>query len=445
MSQAARSNSADAGAKRILHIIDTFDPAAGGPPEAVRLLVRGYKAIGADVEVVCLDLPEQPFLRAIDCTVHALGESYLGRYAVSLRLWRWLMANIGRFDGVVMNGIWTFPGVALWLAARRNGTRYGIFTHGALDPWFNRRYRLKYAKKLLYWPLQYAVLRGAEAVFFTTEAERDLATTSFKPNRWRSVVVPYGIMDPEQTAPDRDRQAEAFFARLPVLKGRRYLLFLARIHEKKGCDLLLEAFARLAPSFPDVDLVMAGPDQAGLKAGLMAAARQQGIADRVHWPGMLSGDAKWGALRACEALALPSHQENFGLSVVEALAVGRPVLISNQVNIWPAIEADGAGLVEEDTECGATALLRRWLGMSAEEREAMSERARACFLRRFTMDRAATAINALFIPHRIRQPEQQTEAADPGGCTTGEATLAHHRRVPGSFSAAHRRDGKKAV
>lgn len=362
----------------------------------MRQLVRAYLAAGDEIEVVCLDKPGQPFLSGISCPVHALGQSALGRFAFSPRLWRWLHKNAGRFDGIVISGVWTFPGVALRAAARRAGTPYGVFAHGALDPWFNRRYPLKYLKKLLYWPVQHAVLRDAMAVFFTTGIERDLAKSSFRPSRWNGVVVPYGIFDSGESERDSARQIEAFYRKLPQLRGRRYLLFLARIHEKKGCDLLLEAFAQLAAAAPDMDLVMAGPDQVKMQAGLKSQAEKRGIAGRVYWPGLIGGDLKWGALRACDAYVLPSHQENFGISVVEALSVGRPVLISNQVNIWPEIENDRVGLVDDDSLEGTVRLLRRWFELPPAERDAMAGRARSCFAARFTTNRTAIAICETF-------------------------------------------------
>ena len=184
---------------RILHMIDSLSPDRGGPPEAVKLLLKAYAAEGAGSEVVCLDKPDETFLRDIPCKVHALGQSYWGRFAFSPRLWQWLRANAGLYDAIVMNGIWTFPGVALLFATRRSRTPYGIFVHGALDPWFNRQYPLKYLKKLVYWPLQYAVLRGAKAVFFTNTVEQDLARSSFQPAEWKSVVVPYGITGPDES------------------------------------------------------------------------------------------------------------------------------------------------------------------------------------------------------------------------------------------------------
>lgn len=389
---------------RILHVIDTLSPAAGGPPEAIRQLVRAYEQelAGARIEVVCLDQPDAPFLAGIPCPLHALGQTALGRFAFSPRLWRWLHTYADRFDVIAMNGIWSFPGIAVRSAAIRAGIPYGIFVHGALDPWFNRRYPLKHLKKILYWPIQYRVLRDAAAVFFTTSIERDLAKSSFRPNRWNSIVIPYGITDFGDRAEESARQIELFYGTLPMLRGRKYLLFLGRIHEKKGCDLLLEAFGRLVSTRSDIDLVIAGPDQEGLQAKLKAQAERLNIAVRVHWPGMLRGDLKWGALRACEAFVLPSHQENFGISVVEALAVGRPVLISNQVNIWPEIEADRVGLVDDDTAEGIERLMHRWFRMDPAEREAMAARARPCFLARYTMNRTAAVINELFGPKKSR-------------------------------------------
>ncbi len=379
-----------------LHMIISFSPADGGPPGSVRELAKAYLEVGAGIEVVCLDNPGEPFLKGIPCPVHALGQSYLGRYGFSPGLWRWLRENSGRFDGIVMHGIWTFPGVALRFAARRAGRPYGIFVHGALDPWFYRNYPLKHLKKLLYWPVQYPVLRDALAVFFTAESERDLAKTSYRPNKWNSVIVPFGITDPGDGRRDSAGKIEVFYRKFPELRGRRHLLFLARIHAKKGCDLLLEAFAKVAASVPDVDLVMAGPDQEGMQARLQRMAEQFGIAGRVFWPGMIDGDLKWGALRACDAFVLSSHSENFGIAVVESLAVGRPVLISNRVNIWPEIESDGVGLVEDDTLEGTERLLRRWFDLLPAERDAMAARARPSFMRRYTMNRAAVAIDRVF-------------------------------------------------
>jgi glycosyltransferase involved in cell wall biosynthesis len=378
---------------KVLHVIGSLSPREGGPPEVTRQLARSYSECGDSMEVVCQDPPDSSFLSDMPCPVYALGQRLIGRYGLSPRLWSWLKKNVGRFDAVVMQGIWTFPGVAVRAATRKAGVPYAIFPHGALDPWFNKKYPFKHLKKLIYWPIQYRVLRDAKAVFFTSKLEPDLAKTSFTPNDWNTVIFPNGIYEP---ASDPRETIETFYRAHPTLRGRRYFLYLARIHEKKGCDLLLKAFARIAAAESDLDLVIAGPDEDGYKANLQRLAKEMGITERIVWPGIIANDMKWGALRAAEAFILPSHQENFGIAVVESLAANRPVLISNQVNIWPEIQGAKVGLVEDDTLEGTYRLMRRWLAMPQAERDAMSAGTYPFFLSHYSMKNGARAINAVF-------------------------------------------------
>jgi glycosyltransferase involved in cell wall biosynthesis len=378
---------------KILHVIGSLSPDLGGPPEVVRQLVRASPQVGVDVEVLCQDPPGAPFLSNLPCPVHALGQQWLGAFGLSPRLWQWLHRHSADYDGIVMNGLWIFADLAVRSAARSAGVPYAVFAHGALDPWFEHEYPLKHIKKRLYWPLQYRVLRDARAVLFTTAIERDLALKSFRPNQWNGLPVPFGISEPEG---DSAQQKEVFYGQLPQLRQRRYLLFMSRLHTKKGCDLLIAAFAKVAADFPQIDLVVAGPDQEGFQARFQKSCVENGIAGRVYWPGMLSGDMKWGALRAADAFILPSHSENFGIVVVEALAVGRPVLITNKVNIFPDIEADRVGLIDDDTCDGIERLLRRWLEMSPAARDAIAARTYASFTSRYSMKKAAAAIRDLF-------------------------------------------------
>ncbi|RYE36744.1 MAG: glycosyltransferase [Sphingobacteriaceae bacterium] len=128
-------------------------------------------------------------------------------------------------------------------------------------------------------------------------------------------------------------------------------------------------------------LVVAGPGLEtayGQKIKLAAAVLQQSE-QLVDFPGMLTGDAKWGAFYGCEAFILPSHQENFGIAVVEALACGKPVLISNQINIHTEITKSKAGFVAEDTADGTQQLLQKWISLSPEEKSEMSRNARKCY------------------------------------------------------------------
>ena len=161
---------------------------------------------------------------------------------------------------------------------------------------------------------------------------------------------------------------------------------------KKGVGGLLVAFGEMTGKPEDAVLVMAGPDdEVDPMFSKMMRAKSAGEAG-FYWPGMLAGDLKWGALRAAEVFVLPSHQENFGLAVVEAMACGTPVLLSSKVNIWKEIVEDGAGMVEEDTDFGTEELLSRWFALSGEERAEMGRRARWSFERRYQVDVATAAL-----------------------------------------------------
>lgn len=377
---------------RILHIIGTLSPEAGGPTESVRVLLS-YGPIGYTGEVVTLDDPSAPFLKDVGFPVHALGPTST-KYGFNSKLLPWLLANRDRFDGVVVNGLWQYCGFAAWRALAGN-TPYVVFTHGMLDPYFKHAFPLKHIKKWLYWvPAEYRILRDAYRVLFTCTAEKRLAEQSFWLHRWNPYVVPYGASGPPNKHPGELK--ESFYAKCPQVRDKRFLLFLGRIHRKKGCDLLIDAFGKIAHEDPDLELVMAGPDQQQWSANLQDMASMAGIGDRVHWPGMLIGDAKWGAFYAAEAFILPSHQENFGIAVAEALGCGRPVLLADKVNIAEDIAQDGAGLMELDTAQGTLNLLERWIAMPMDERSAMGERALACFHRRYDMRENAKAIIRLF-------------------------------------------------
>jgi glycosyltransferase involved in cell wall biosynthesis len=373
---------------RLLHVVHTLNPDRGGPSESVRMFARAHQRAGNEVEVATLDGPADgpsadAYQGSIPCEVHPCGPGK-SNYGFSPQLDEWLAANRPRFDGVIVNGVWQYHGVA----ARRafaGQKPYVVFAHGMLDPYFKNRYPLKHFKKLVYWTLQeHRNLNRAKAVCFTSEEEKRVAASGFPFCRFRRVVVPYGTMGPTGAPQALQR---VFRESWPELQGREYLLFLGRIHPKKGCDLLLEAFARMAR--PELRLVMAGPDETGWGAQLREQAARLRIGGRITWTGMLRGEAKWGALYGAQAFVLPSHQENFGIAVADALACGVIPLISDKVNIAPDVAADGAALMEADTLEGTTRLIERFQELSADEKTAMRARATACYQRRYALTNAA--------------------------------------------------------
>jgi glycosyltransferase involved in cell wall biosynthesis len=368
---------------KILHLLSTIDPRAGGPTEGVRQSGIDMTALGHEVEVVSLDDPAAPYLAAFPLKVHALGPSR-GNYGLTPKLVPWLKQHAARFDAVIINGLWQYHSYGAWKALREIDVPYYVFPHGMLDPWFKRTYPLKHLKKSLYWPwAEYRVLRDARRVLFTAEEERVLARQSFRLYRANEEVVAFGTTPPPAFSPS---VRDAFLATYPELAAKRLILFLGRIHEKKGCDLLIEAFAQVRDIDPSAHLVMAGPDGGEWTPVLQALARELGVADRITWTGMLLGDLKWGAFHAADAFVLPSHQENFGIAVAEALGCGLPALISDKVNIWREVEGDGAGIVGSDTVAGTVASLKRWLELEPSVAAAMRVQAVQTFKRRFTVE-----------------------------------------------------------
>lgn len=389
---------------KLLHLLPTLDPRAGGPTESVRQSGLSLTALGHQVEVASVDDPAAPWLDTFPLPVHALGPAK-GFYGYTPNLVPWLQAHAAEFDAVIVNGLWQYPSYATWKALRHSGVPYYVFPHGMLDPWFKRTYPLKHLKKCLYWPwAEYRVLRDATRVIFTAQEERRLARESFRLYRANEEVVAFGTHRPPA---DAANLRAAFYAAQPALRERRLLLFLGRIHPKKGCDLLLQAFAALCERDASLHLVMAGPDNSEWAATLKTLAGELGMAQRVTWTGMLQGDEKWGAFYASDAFVLPSHQENFGIAVAEALACGLPALISDKVNIWREVEAEGAGFVAPDSVEGTLANLTRWLQLDPAAVATMRAQALHCFEGHFTVEAMSADLLRVLQQGRRKQDQQE--------------------------------------
>lgn len=378
---------------RILRVIASMDPVNGGPCQGIRNSVPAQEIIGVQSEVLCFDAPDAYFLSQDEFQVHAIGPA-VGPYAYCSKLRPWLLENMLRFDVVIIHGLWLYNGYGtykIWQSLKKQNPswpRLYLMPHGMLDPYFQAatRRKLKAIRNWIFWKLiERKVVNGVDGVLFTCEEELLLARRTFKPYYpKREINVGYGIQLPPMTAYFNKSE---FFEICPHVKSKSFLLFLSRIHPKKGVDILIKAYLRLKEESKDVpDLVIAGP---GIETLYGSKLKKMAKGATIHFPGMLEGTAKWGAFSSCEAFILPSHQENFGISVVEAMACGKPVLISNQVNIWREIEKANAGLICEDTEEGILAMLKYWTKEADESKNAMGIRASQVFETHYAIDKAA--------------------------------------------------------
>ncbi|MEM1228860.1 MAG: glycosyltransferase [Planctomycetota bacterium] len=392
-----------------LHLIASMDPSSGGVCQALRNSIPELARLGCESEVVCLDDPGETRKSNDPFPVHQLGRGR-GPWALSLTLAPWMQSQLPEFDVVILHGLWLYPSYAVRKVTQNlrhadsvRCPRFFVMPHGMLDPWFQRdpSRRLKAIRNWLVWmTVERYTIERADGLLFTCQRELELARETFRPYQPRvETVVGLGVPTP----PSQTQAMKAKFrTKVPGLGERPYLLFLSRIHPKKGVDLLIDAYLDLNArepsshnSRPNIgqreavivpDLVIAGPTDSDF--GETMIRRADGHTS-IHFPGMLSGDTKWGAFYGCDAFVLPSHQENFGIAVVEALACGKPVLISDQVNIYREIEDAGGGLVRPDTLMGAANLLRDFSRLSAEERVKMSIAAEHCFQKYFSIHQGA--------------------------------------------------------
>ena len=384
---------------KILNVINSMNPTTGGPCEGIRNLIPELKRKGIDSEVVCLDDPHNSYLKNDSFTVYALGKS-LTPWKYHPRLFSWLLINLTRYDIVIVRGLWLYHSYAVHKAIRtlrkkniKRLPRVYIMPHGMLDPWFQQTAsrKMKSIRNLLYWHLiEKKVVSCADGLLFTCLSELELARKTFSDyDTKKEINIGYGIDDPPVY---NDRILNAFHERCPNLANQSFLLFLGRIDAKKAVHLLLNAYHKISQTTPNLPaLIIAGPGletEYGQK--IFRMAEQSSLLDKkIIFPGMLTSDAKWGAFYECDAFILPSHQENFGIAVVEAMACGKAVLISNKVNIYKDIETARAGLVNEDSEAGISSLFNTWVGMTADKKNEMCRRARQVFETRFNIRSAA--------------------------------------------------------
>ncbi len=384
----------------MLRVITSMDPASGGPCQGIRNSIPALAKLGAYTEVVCLDAPDASFLHKASFPIHAIGPAK-GPWAYSSSLIPWLLSNFEKFDVVIAHGLWLYQTHAVKQALdiykkqmnNKSVPRFYVMPHGMLDPYFQKASgrKIKALRNWFYWKLiESKVVNNADGVLFTCEAELELARQPFTPYAPKKELnVGYGIPAPPNFNEEMNR---AFQACCPLLKNRNYFLFLSRVHEKKGVDILINAYKKTLAAYPEMPcLVIAGPglETAFGKQLFALVENEVQLTSKVFFAGMLTGNAKWGAFYGCDAFVLPSHQENFGIAVVEALACTKPVLISNQVNIWHEIETCNGGFVADDTEAGTIELIEKWNRLDAAKMISMGLNAKHAYEKFFAIDPAA--------------------------------------------------------
>ena len=330
---------------RILHVTPSLAARDGGPAKAAIEMCRELLRRGEHTEIYTtnangagyldVELGRPTEVRGVHVTYFPTSGSHYYKYSSTLA--GALRTDISKFDVVHINSLYQFPSTAAAHYCRKQGVPYIVRPHGTLDPYLYRRHPLR--KRLYEVLIERRNLATAAAVHFTTTEEMRLAKLSGL--RFRGTVAPLGT-EFEAGPVGADNTADRIW---PQFAGKKLVLFLSRVNFKKGLDILARAFGRIHRLRQDAHLVIAGPDTDGYATRVRGWLAGEGALDAATFTGMVLGERKAALLRRADLFVLPSYTENFGIAVVEAMASGLPVVISNRVNIWREIAAARAGLV----------------------------------------------------------------------------------------------------
>jgi glycosyltransferase involved in cell wall biosynthesis len=368
---------------KILHVIANLAPRYGGPSKACWEMARAVAQLGHEVSIYTtnqdgpgeLAVPLDQPVRQDGVEIRYFPIQAPRFWGTSLPLALALRQKIPAVDLAHIHSLYLFHNLVAGHYCRRYAIPYLVRPQGILDPYIYRRHRWR--KRLMEHLFENRNIRRAAALHFTTAEEAELAAPfSFQTP---GLVVPLGInYDEFAVLPEPG----SFRRRYPEIGNNPIILFFGRINFKKGLDILARAFGAVARRRPDIHLVIAGPDNEGWGARVRTWLDEEGVLSRATFTGMLLGPDKFAVLRDASLFVLPSYSENFGLAVIEAMAAGLPVIISDKVNIWQEVHTEGAGRV---IPCDAPALADQILNLLDDPEEAfgMGQKGRALVKDRF--------------------------------------------------------------
>lgn len=288
-------------------------------------------------------------------------------------------------DGIHIHGLWEQSTTAAVHAARALRKPYLLSAHGMLEAWALRNKRFR---KAIYAAIaERAHVKGAACLHALTQAEaRDYRRFGSKSP---IAVIPNGVSIPQETNP------EPFLCSFPTLRGKRIVLFLGRIHFKKGLDILIESWAVVAKQWPEAQLVLAGPDFEGTRAKVEALVAERGLGERVLFTGMLRDELKWSALAAAHCFVLPSYSEGLSVSTLEAMGVGLPVIITEQCNLPDVARVEAGWTIKSNADELALAL-SECLGNSPAINQQIGARGRLLIQEKYNWSSVARQMSEVY-------------------------------------------------
>jgi len=361
---------------RLLHVVPHIDREASGPGYSVPALCDALARRGDEVTLVTLarePIAREYLFRHLSYPL-SFGPERIGR---SRAMRAGLIAAAGAMDVIHSHSLWMMPNIYPAEAAMKAGRPLVISPRGTLSPVALRRSHWR--KRLLWWSGQHAAVAMASAYHATSEQEhRDIRAAGF---RQPVAVIPNGVDLPPPARPRARRK-------------RRRMLYLGRIHPIKGLDNLLRAWATVSARATDWDLHIVGPDSDGHEAALRRLATELRL-ESLEFSGPKYGPAKSDCYRDADLYVLPSHTENFAMSVAEALAHGLPV-VTTRGTPWSALRDKGCGWWVNADTAGLTQALLAATAVSPGDLSAMGKRGRQWMADEFSWTYVAEEMAALY-------------------------------------------------
>lgn len=375
----------------VLHVTPSMSLTWGGPTVVVSELTSELSRQSVSCEIVTtrgyrvgVDQISPPGV-----PIHSFDTEFPAQFwtAYSPKLSRFLNERADSFDLIHIHQVWHYPGYAAFRFARKHKLPCILTIHSELSEWSLRQKTLK--KRIYRLVLLDRILRNVNALHAITRAEKEQVVKLGYETP--VVVAPNGIEPaPFEALPD---PAE-FLQRFPVLKGKRIILFLGRLHAKKGLDILARSFSTIARRFEDTVLLVVGPNKFGTREKMESILSSEGLLDRTVFTGLLTGEDKLAAMSCADLFVLPSHSDVLGIAVLEAMAAQLPVVITKGCE-FPEVSEYGAGLVVETDEAPITEAITKLLS-DADLCRRMGQQGYKLVTKRYTWQTTAATMANLY-------------------------------------------------